>query len=163
MSTIAPTTLTTDTIAVLPQHRFDESRLTSYLQTHVEGFTAPLAVTQTQGGMSNPTFILTDGAGTRYVMRKKPPGKLLPSAHAVDREFRVISALAGTGVPVAKAHVLCQDPAVIGTDFYIMDFVDGRVFRVQTLPALTPAERRRIYETMIDTLVKLHAIDFRAV
>ena len=163
MSTIAPVTLTTDTIAVLPQHRFDENRLAQYLQTQVEGFTTPLIVTQTQGGMSNPTFILTDGAGQHYVMRKKPPGKLLPSAHAVDREFRVISALAGTGVPVAKAHVVCQDSSIIGTDFYIMDFVDGRVFRLQTLPDLPPTERRQIYEGMIDTLVKLHAVDFRAI
>jgi len=163
MSTLAPITLTTDTIAVLPQHRFDEARLTEYLRTHVEGFTAPLGVTQTQGGMSNPTFILTDGAGKRYVMRKKPPGKLLPSAHAVDREFRVISALARTGVPVAKAYVLCQDSSVVGTDFYIMEFIDGRVFRLQTLPGLSPTERRQIYQGMIDTLAKLHAVDFRAV
>ena len=158
MSTLAPITLTTDTIAVLPQHRFDEMRLTEYLRAHVEGFTAPLTVTQTQGGMSNPTFILTDGTGKRYVMRKKPPGKLLPSAHAVDREFRVISALAGTGVPVAKAYVLCQDSSVIGTDFYIMDFIDGRVLRLQTLPALVPAERRKIYEAMVDTLATLHKL-----
>jgi aminoglycoside phosphotransferase (APT) family kinase protein len=163
MSTIAATTLTTETIPVLAQHRFDENRLAQYLQTHVEGFTAPFTVTQTQGGMSNPTFILTDGAGNRYVMRKKPPGKLLPSAHAVDREFRVISALQHTKVPVAKAYVLCQDPSVVGTDFYIMDFVDGRVLRLQTLPDLVPSERRQIYEGMIDTLVKLHAVDFRAV
>lgn len=163
MSTLAPVTLTTDTIAVLPQHRFDESRLTQYLQTHIAGFTPPLSVTQTQGGMSNPTFILTDRAGKRYVMRKKPPGKLLPSAHAVDREFRVISALAQTGVPVAKAYVLCQDSSIVGTDFYIMDFVDGRVLRVQTLPGLPRSERRQIYEAMVDTLAKLHSIDFRAV
>jgi aminoglycoside phosphotransferase (APT) family kinase protein len=163
MSTIAATTLTTDTIDVLPQHRFDEARLTQYLQEHIDGFTAPLSVTQTQGGMSNPTFILTDATGKRYVMRKKPPGKLLPSAHAVDREFRVISALQRTGVPVAQAYVLCQDPSVVGTDFYIMDFIEGRVFRLQTLPALMPAERQKIYEAMIDTLVKLHAVDFRAV
>jgi aminoglycoside phosphotransferase (APT) family kinase protein len=120
-------------------------------------------VTQTQGGMSNPTFIITDGAGKRYVMRKKPPGKLLPSAHAVDREFRVISALKETGVPVPTAHVLCPDPSVVGTDFYIMDFVEGRVFRLQTLPDLSPAERRKIYEGMGDILAKLHAVDFRAV
>ena len=163
MSTLAPITLTTDTIAVLPQHRFDESRLVQYLQAHIAEFTPPLSVTQTQGGMSNPTFILTDGAGKRYVMRKKPPGKLLPSAHAVDREFRVISALQPTGVPVAKAYVLCQDSSVVGTDFYIMDFVDGRVLRVQTLPDLAPPERRQIYEAMVDTLAKLHSIDFRAV
>jgi aminoglycoside phosphotransferase (APT) family kinase protein len=113
--------------------------------------------------MSNPTFILTDGAGQRYVMRKKPPGKLLPSAHAVDREFRVISALWKTEVPVARPYVLCQDAAVIGTDFYIMDFVEGRVFRVQTLPHLQPGERRAIYTAMVDTLARLHTVDYRAV
>ncbi|MBM4256520.1 MAG: phosphotransferase family protein [Deltaproteobacteria bacterium] len=163
MSTIAATTLTTETIPVLEQHRFDEARLAQYLRTHVAGFSTPLTVTQTQGGMSNPTFILIDGAGKRYVMRKKPPGKLLPSAHAVDRECRVISALQHTGVPVAETHVLCQDPTVVGTDFYVMDFVEGRVFRLQTLPSLSPTERRQIYEGMVDTLVKLHAVDFRAV
>jgi len=163
MSTIAATTLTTETIPVLVQHRFDENRLAQYLRYHIEGFSSPLTVTQTQGGMSNPTFILTDGGGKRYVMRKKPPGKLLPSAHAVDREFRVISALAGTGVPVARAYVLCQDSSIVGTDFYIMDFVEGRVFRLQTLPDLPPGERRQIYEGMVDTLAKLHAVDFRAV
>lgn len=163
MSTIAATTLTTETVPVLAQHRFDENRLSQYLQAHIEGLKTPLTVTQTQGGMSNPTFILTDGAGRRYVMRKKPPGKLLPSAHAVDREFRVISALQHTKVPVAKAYVLCQDPSIVGTDFYIMDFIEGRVFRLQTLPDLSPAERRQIYEGMVDTLAKLHAVDFRAV
>ncbi|MGE0826845.1 MAG: phosphotransferase [Candidatus Binatia bacterium] len=163
MSTIGATTLTTETIPVLTQHRFDETQLEQYLIAHLAGFTPPLSVTQTQGGMSNPTFILTDGAGKRYVMRKKPPGKLLPSAHAVDREFRVISALKATAVPVATAHLLRQDPSVIGTDFYIMDFVEGRVFRAQTLPDLLPDERRRIYEAMIDTLAALHAVDFRVV
>src|SRR5260221_14218602 len=124
--TLAPTLyLTTDAVPVLAQDRFDEVNLERYLLDHVDGFTVPLKVEQTQGGMSNPTFILTDGAGQKYVMRKKPPGKLLPSAHAVDREFRVISALWNTDVPVARPYVLCQDPAVVGTDFYIMSFVEG--------------------------------------
>lgn len=155
--------LTADAVPVLAQHRFDEASLERYLLEHVEGFSAPLKVEQTQGGMSNPTFILTDGAGMKYVMRKKPPGKLLPSAHAVDREFRAISALWNTDVPVARPYVLCQDPSVIGVDFYIMDFVDGRVFRDQTLPSFTPAERREMYLTMADILAKLHRVDFRAV
>jgi aminoglycoside phosphotransferase (APT) family kinase protein len=163
MTTIAPVTLTTEAIPVLTQHRFDEGRLERYLREHLEEFIPPLSVAQTQGGMSNPTFILTDGAGKRYVMRKKPPGKLLPSAHAVDREFRVISALRQTDVPVAKARVLCQDPSVIGTDFYIMDFVEGRVFRVLALPQAAPAERRKLYEAMVDTLAKLHQVDYRTV
>lgn len=155
--------LTRDAVPVLEQHRFPESNLERYLIDHVEGFTAPLHVEQTQGGMSNPTFILTDGAGKKYVMRKKPPGKLLPSAHAVDREFRVISALWNTEVPVARPYVLCQDASVVGTDFYIMSFVEGRVFRNQTLPSLAPAERRAVYFAMADTLAKLHRVDFRAV
>jgi aminoglycoside phosphotransferase (APT) family kinase protein len=163
MTTIAAMTMTTEATRVLEQHRFDESRLEHYLRTQLPEFTPPLTVAQTQGGMSNPTFILTDGSGKRYVMRKKPPGKLLPSAHAVDREFQAISALGPTDVPVAKARVLCQDPTVIGTDFYIMDFVEGRVFRAQTLPDLVPTERRKIYEAMVDTLAKLHQVDFRAV
>src|ERR687887_2389495 len=124
MTADAAVSLTTEAVPVLDQHRFDEARLERYLREHIEGFTAPLMVAQVQGGMSNPTFILTDGAGQKYVMRKKPPGKLLPSAHAVDREFRVISALWNTAVPVARPYVLCQDPAVVGTDFYIMGFVD---------------------------------------
>jgi aminoglycoside phosphotransferase (APT) family kinase protein len=163
MTTIAPMTMTTEATPVLEQHRFDESRLEQYLRKHLPEFTSPLTVAQTQGGMSNPTFILTDGGGKRYVMRKKPPGKLLPSAHAVDREFQAISALGPTDVPVAKARVLCQDPTVVGTDFYIMDFVEGRVFRSQTLPDLVPTERRKIYEAMVDTLATLHQVDFRAV
>ncbi len=163
MTSTPAVSLTTDAVPVLDQHRFDEARLERYLLDHVAGFTTPVKVEQTQGGMSNPTFILTDGAGKRYVMRKKPPGKLLPSAHAVDREFRVISALWTTDVPVARAYVLCQDPAVIGTDFYLMDFIEGRVFRVQTLPHLTPSERRAIYLAMVDTLAKLHNVDYRAV
>ena len=164
MTTTSPAlSFTTDAVPVLAQHRFDETRLERYLREHIESFTPPLTVAQTQGGMSNPTFILTDGTGMRYVMRKKPPGKLLPSAHAVDREFRVISALWNTDVPVARPYVLCQDPSVVGTDFYLMSFIEGRVFRNQTLPALAPAERRAVYFAMADTLAKLHRVDFRAV
>jgi len=163
MTTTPIVSLTTEAVPVLAQHRFPEDRLESYLLRHVEGFSGPLTVQQTQGGMSNPTFILTDGTGKRYVMRKKPPGKLLPSAHAVDREFQVISALWKTDVPVARPYALCQDPAVIGTDFYIMDFVEGRVLRAVTLPHLQRTERHAIYTAMVDTLAKLHEVDYRAV
>lgn len=155
--------LTTDTAVVLEQHRFDETALTRYLLAHVPGFTPPMSIGQVRGGMSNPTFILTDTNGVRYVMRKQPPGTLLPSAHAVDREFRVISALWQTAVPVARPYVLCQDPGVIGTDFYIMAFVDGRVFRRYELPHLAPAERRAVYLAMVDVMAALHQVDFRAV
>ncbi|GIX49206.1 MAG: aminoglycoside phosphotransferase [Candidatus Tectimicrobiota bacterium] len=156
-------TSTAETAPVLAQHRFDEAALERYLCTHLAGFTPPLQVGQVRGGMSNPTFILTDGAGKRYVLRKKPPGKLLPSAHAVDREFRVISALWPTEVPVARPLLLCQDATVIGTDFYLMDFVEGRVFRRYDLPLQTPAERQALYEAMVDVLARLHQVDFRAV
>lgn len=163
---MAPTptvSLTTETAPVLEQHRFDTAALERYMATHIAGFVPPLDVGQVRGGMSNPTFILTDGAGKRYVLRKKPPGQLLPSAHAVDREFRVISALWETKVPVAKSYVLCQEPSVIGTDFYLMDFLDGRVFRNYALPEMEPAQRRAIYDAMIDIMAELHRIDFRAV
>lgn len=155
--------LTTTAAPVMTQHRFDEAALERYVCTHIEAYTPPLRVAQVQSGMSNPTFILTDGAGTRYVLRKKPPGTLLPSAHAVDREFRLISALWNTDVPVAKPYVLCQDPSIIGTDFYIMDFVEGRVFHDMTLPQLPPSHRHRIYEAMVSVMAALHQVDFRAV
>ncbi len=163
MSLDAAVSLTIEAVPVLEQHRFDEERLEHYMRQHIEGFTPPLLVRQTQGGMSNPTFILTDGSGRRYVLRKKPPGKLLPSAHAVDREFRVISALWPTEVPVPKAWLLCEDPSVIGTSFYVMDFVEGRVFRTYSLPGMEPTERRAIYEAMVDVLAKLHRVDYRKV
>jgi aminoglycoside phosphotransferase (APT) family kinase protein len=160
---IPAVSMTTETAPVLEQHRFDVAALERYLGDQVEGFTAPLCVGQVRGGMSNPTFVLRDGAGKRYVLRKKPPGQLLPSAHAVDREFRVISALWTTDVPVAKPYVLCQDPTIIGTDFYLMDFVEGRIFRDLRLPDMVPAQRHEIYQAMVDVMATLHQIDFRAV
>jgi aminoglycoside phosphotransferase (APT) family kinase protein len=163
MGPVPPVSLTAETAPVLAQHRFDEAALARYMQAHVAHFTPPLTVGQIRGGMSNPTFILTDGAGERYVLRKKPPGVLLPSAHAVDREFRVISALYATDVPVARPYLLCQDPAIIGTDFYLMSFVAGRVFRRYELPEMSPVERRPIYLAMVDVMAALHRIDLRAV
>ena len=152
---------TFDVESVLDQHRFPEDRLEAYMRAHVEGFAPPLTVRQFQGGMSNPTFLLEDGNGRRYVMRKKPPGELLPSAHAVDREFRVISALHPTDVPVARPFTLCEDDGVIGQAFYIMQHVEGRVFRDYSLPQLDPAGRRAIYDAMNDVLARLHNVDFR--
>jgi aminoglycoside phosphotransferase (APT) family kinase protein len=154
---------TTETTPVLDQHRFDAAALERFMLDNIDDFVAPLKVGQVRGGMSNPTFIMSGGSGQRYVLRKKPPGILLPSAHAVDREFRVISALWGTDVPVAKPYVLCQDPDVIGVDFYIMGFADGRVFRHLELPELAPLERRAIYQAMVDVMAKLHRVDFSAV
>ncbi len=160
---IASVTPTDQTVPVQDAHSFDTAALEAYMAGNVEGFVPPLALGQFRGGMSNPTFMVTDGANKRYVLRKKPPGELLPSAHAVDREFRVISALAGTGVPVPKAYALCEDEAVIGQAFYIMEFKDGRVFRGVDLPELPAEERTAIYVTMVSVLASLHEVDRDAV
>ena len=138
--------------------RFDEARLAAYLAATVAGFGGPLAVRQFKGGQSNPTYLLETPA-RRYVLRRKPPGKLLPSAHAVEREFRVISALAAQGFPVAAPIVSCDDPDVAGTAFYVMGFVDGRVFWEPHMPASTPAERTAVYGAMNATIARLHAFD----
>src|SRR5947207_13420325 len=129
------------TAEVREQHRFDAAALERYMRVHVAGFDGALTVKQFRGGQSNPTYYLMAGR-REYVLRRKPPGKLLPSAHAVEREYRVISALAHTDVPVPKTYCLCEDAAVIGTPFYVMDFVDGRVFWDPTLPGMTPPEAR---------------------
>jgi len=147
---------------VSPQHAFDIGRLQDWMKTHVDGFAGDLEVLQFKGGQSNPTFMLAAG-GRKYVMRRKPPGKLLPSAHAVDREYRVISALSRTEVPVAKPYALCEDETVIGTMFYIMDCVDGRVLWDPALPGMTPAERGAIYDEMNRVIAALHRVDYRAV
>jgi len=147
---------------VAPQHAFDEAALARYLRERIEGCGDDLRVEQFKGGQSNPTFLLTAG-GRRFVLRRKPPGDLLPSAHAVDREFRVISALAETGVPVARAHLLCEDPAVIGAMFYVMDYVEGRVLWDPRLPDLTPVQRRTHYAELGRVIAALHKVDYAAV
>ena len=126
--TVSRSELFTGTRPVTEQHRFDVAALEAYLREHVEGFAGPLSVEQFKGGQSNPTFKLIT-PGKTYVMRSKPgpAAKLLPSAHAIDREFRVMRGLAGSEVPVATMHTLCEDESVIGRAFYVMDFVDGRV------------------------------------
>lgn len=144
---------------VTAAHRFDERKLTAWLEAHVEGFRGPLKIAQFKGGQSNPTYALTTPARD-YVLRRKPPGKLLPSAHAVDREFRVISALHGTGFPVPRPYGLCEDDSVIGTMFYIMERVQGRVIWNNLLPDATPAERRAVYEAKVKTLAALHQMDY---
>lgn len=163
MSSSQAAALPANLTPVREAHRFDEGALAEYMKQHVEGFVPPLAVRQFDGGQSNPTFHLTDGKGRQYVMRKKPPGKLLPSAHAVDREYKVISALSKTDVPVAKAFCLCEDASVIGTAFYIMEFLQGRIFRDPLLPECTPAERGAIVDDMNDVLARLHKVDYKAV
>lgn len=126
------------------RHRIDSGRLEDFLKRHVEGFRGPLQIEQFKGGQSNPTYRIAAG-GRRYALRKKPPGKLLPSAHAVDREYKVIKALHGVGFPVARPYVLCEDETVIGTAFYVMDCVDGRVLWDQALPGMSQGERRAIW------------------
>jgi aminoglycoside phosphotransferase (APT) family kinase protein len=147
---------------VAAAHAFDIGRLTDYMREHVEGFTGSLSVEQFKGGQSNPTFRIEAG-GQRYVLRRKPPGVLLPSAHAVEREFRVISALAGTDVPVPHAYALCEDPEVIRTPFYIMEYVEGRVLWEPSLPGMTPAQRGAIYDEMNRVIAALHVIDPAAI
>ena len=136
----------------------DAARLQAYLTQQVKGFAGPLTVKQFKGGQSNPTYLLETPA-RRYVLRRKPPGKLLPSAHAVDREFRVISALAAQGFPVAEPVLYCADESVAGTPFYVMGFVDGRVFWEPQMPGSSPAERRAVYDAMNATIARLHAFD----
>ena len=147
---------------VAPKQRFDEAALEAFLRRTVEGFAGEMRVRQFQGGASNPTFLVSAGE-RRYVLRKKPPGQLLASAHQVDREYRIMKALEGTGVPVPHMRVLCDDPSVIGTAFYVMDFLPGRIFRDAALPDQAPAERAAIYDELNATLAKLHKVDFNAV
>src|SRR5579864_4019268 len=149
-------------MAVQDKHRFDERALESYMAANVAGFTPPVAVEQFRGGQSNPTYRLTDAAGRRYVLRRKPPGKLLPSAHAVDREFRVISALNKTDVPTPRAYALCEDDSVVGTAFYIMEYCDGRVLWDPLLPEVATDGRLAIYKAKFDVLARLHAVDYAA-
>ena len=149
------------TAEVREAHRFDTAALERYMRAHVEGFSGTLEVRQFRGGQSNPTYYLSAG-GREYVLRRKPPGKLLPSAHAVDREYRVITALGKSGFPVPRTFALCEDDSVIGTAFYIMDCVHGRIFVDPAIPGVTPAERRAIYESLIDVLARLHTTDWQA-
>ena len=152
----------TGTMPVSPQQRFDEAALERYLLAHLAGFRGPLNIAQFRGGQSNPTFLLTGGDGARYVLRRKPAGVLLPSAHAVDREFRVISALHASAVPVPQPFFLCTDDAVIGTMFYVMGYAAGRNFWDATLPGMTVSERATIYDEMNRVMVALHTLDYRA-
>jgi aminoglycoside phosphotransferase (APT) family kinase protein len=151
------------TSAVREQHRFDESALERYLVEHVPGFSGPLTVEQFKGGQSNPTYRLTDGKGRRYVLRRKPPGQLLPSAHAVDREHRVMTALGTVGFPVPKTYVLCNDASIVGTPFFVMDCVDGRIMWDQSLPGMSRDERAAIYDEMNRVIALLHSIDPAAI
>ena len=147
-------------VPVLPNHRFDEAALERCLARQLPGFAGPCAVRQFQGGQSNPTFHLLAASG-EYVLRKKPPGLLLPSAHAVDREYRILGALRNSGVPVPAVHLLCDDEGVIGTAFFVMDYQPGRVFPDRALPGISPADRAAIYDDMGRVLALLHGVDWR--
>ena len=143
---------------VTAAHAFDVKKLETYLADRIEGFQTPLEVRQFKGGQSNPTYQLVT-PNRKYVMRRKPPGKLLPSAHAVDREFKVISALYPTGFPVAKPYVLCEDESITGTMFYVMDCVEGRVLWEGVLPGMDKKQRWATYDAMNETLARLHNLD----
>ena len=147
---------------VAERHRFDEAKLAAWLDRNVDGFGNGMQVRQFVGGASNPTFMLSTDAGD-YVLRKKPPGQLLASAHQVDREYRVMEALRDTDVPVPNMRALCEDPEIIGTAFYVMDYLEGRIFRDASLPDLSPAERAEVYDQLNKTLAALHSVDHRAV
>jgi aminoglycoside phosphotransferase (APT) family kinase protein len=149
-------------VPVLANHRLDESKLVAWLSANLEGFAGPCTIRQFQGGQSNPTYHLQT-PDAAYVLRKKPPGKLLPSAHAVDREFAVQRALAGSGVPVPKMHVLCTDDSIIGTMFYVMDAIPGRVFPDRLLPGCTAGERAAMYDDMNRVMAALHRVDYTEV
>ncbi len=150
-----------ETTAVREGHRLDEAALARYLADHLPAFREPLTVRQFEGGQSNPTYHLQT-AGGDYVLRKKPPGHLLPSAHQVDREYRVMTALSGSGVPVPPTSLMCADERVIGTPFFVMGCVEGRVFRQPHLPGVSAADRRAMYDDMVDVLARLHQVDVAA-
>jgi aminoglycoside phosphotransferase (APT) family kinase protein len=137
-------------------------RLEVWLRDHVGGFRGPLAAERFTGGQSNPSYRLDAGSGA-YVLRRKPFGPLLPSAHAVDREYRVLRALAATAVPAPLVYALCEDDAVIGSAFYVMEFLDGRIFWDQRLPGCTPAERTQMFDSMNAVVAALHSVDYAAI
>jgi aminoglycoside phosphotransferase (APT) family kinase protein len=154
---IAPTTR-----PVAAQHLFDLDALAGYLRGLGRGFVGQLAVEQFAGGQSNPTYLVSAGSD-RYVLRRKPPGTLLPSAHAVDREYKIMRALEDSGVPVPKVYSLCEDPAIIGTAFFLMEYIEGRVFWDATLPGVEPAQRAALYDELNRVIAALHAVDYAAV
>lgn len=139
----------------------DEARLGDWLAGNVAGFAGPFTVEKFAGGQSNPTYRIDTSSGS-YVLRRKPFGPILPSAHAVEREHQLIAALYPTGFPVARPYGLCEDAAVIGAPFYIMEMVEGRTFWDGALPGMAPAERTAVYEAIVDTLAALHSIDYVA-
>jgi len=151
------------TMPVQERHRLDTAALERYLGGRIEGFSGPLSAEQFRGGQSNPTYLLRAG-NARYVLRAKPgpAAKLLPSAHAVEREFRVITALGRAGIPVPRTYCLCEDESVVGRSFFVMEYVEGRVLWDQSLPGMTSSERGAIYDEMNRVIAALHELDYRA-
>ncbi len=150
-----------DTRPVADAQRFDTDALARFLAARIDDFAGLEDVRQFRGGASNPTFLLSEKArGRRFVLRKKPPGKLLASAHQVDREYRIMDTLRRSDIPVPHMRALCDDETVIGTAFYVMDYLEGRIFRDARLPNLPPAERAAVYDAACETLARLHAFDF---
>jgi aminoglycoside phosphotransferase (APT) family kinase protein len=150
------------TVPVPQRHQFDDQGLAAYLRAQERPFRGELRVEQFAGGQSNPTYLVTAG-DERYVLRRKPPGPLLPSAHAVDREYKIMRALADSDVPVPQVFALCEDPAIIGTAFFLMEYVQGRVFWDPTVPGVEPAERSALYDELNRVVAALHAVDYSAV
>jgi len=146
------------TADVAERLRIDEAALSRWLAAHVAGFAGPLEVSQFKGGQSNPTYKL-DTPTASFVLRRKPPGPILPGAHAVEREYRVLAALGGEGFPVPRVHALCDDDSVLGTPFYVMDMVAGRIVWEAHFPGLEPAQRAAHFDAMNATIARLHGID----
>jgi aminoglycoside phosphotransferase (APT) family kinase protein len=147
-------------------HDFDVEGLAGWMHAQISDFSgdaATLTVEQFQGGQSNPTYRVSTNAGACYILRRKPPGKLLPSAHAIEREYRVMQALAGSGVPVPRVFGLCEDPQVIGTAFFLMEYISGRILWDPVLPGMTPAERAAHYAEINRVIAALHSVDFQTV
>lgn len=159
--------MSVEPIEILPPNAIDQVALDRYLRAHLKEYGGGLRVRQFPGGFSNPTYALdaTDREGRPrvYVLRKRPGGNMLPSAHRVDREFRVIRALEPTGVPVPRARALCEDPAVLGQNFFVMDRVVGRLFPNPGLPGLSVSDRRAAYDDIIEVMARLHRVDWKAV
>ena len=150
------------TMEVRERLKFDVASLEAYLKQNVDGFKGPLEVAQFKGGQSNPSYMLTT-PNRKYVLRRKPPGKLLPSAHAVDREYRVMTALANTEVPVPETFCLCEDEDIIGTMFYVMEFLDGDIEWDPSLPNYSKANRVAVFDSMNAAMASLHMVDYKAV
>ena len=149
------------TTPVRAAHRIDQAALERYLARHVPDAVPIRAVSQFAAGQSNPTYLI-EGPERRFVLRKKPPGTLLPSAHLVEREYRILAALAETDVPVPRVHHLCEDTDIVGTAFYVMDYVDGSVDQDPAWPAFAADRRSALYDSMADVLARLHRVDWRA-